>query len=165
MTSDRLPDLLRRARAEHRCAAGASDQALAAAAQRLGYEIPRGMREMLRAFDGADLFAEGDYPCRLLSSRELAPVTELLHQSGGPAGLVAVLDCDDNYLGVDFDPSSPTHGMVLFCDHETFPYELAGVCDSVEEMLRLALDSKGAEWIWPAAVAYGRDFGMSEGMD
>lgn len=165
MSSERHRELVRRARAEHACAAGASEQALAAASQRLGYEIPRELRELLQAFDGAELFADGDYPCRLLSTQELATACELLNHSGGPNGLVAVLEADGNYLAVDFDSASPTADLVLCCDHETFPYELFGVCDSVWEMLRLALDSDGAEWIWPAVLAYGRDFGTSEGMD
>ncbi|MCU0866593.1 MAG: SMI1/KNR4 family protein [Planctomycetes bacterium] len=150
--------LIERARAEHSCRPGASADALAAAEARLGMALPPSLRELLGACNGIDFWRDGDYPCRLLSAEEIAPARLLLHVGDGPAGLLAVLDNQGAYVALDVDPSSRSHGRLIDCHHETFPFELPGICDSVWELLRLVLDSNGEDWSWPAVLRYGVDF-------
>ena len=151
--------LLERLRSEHVCAPGATEEEMDAAETRLELELPESLLQLLRFANGADLWVGGDFPCRLLSTHELSLPHEVVGRSG-PGGLVAVLtpggtsDC----VAIQTDRFSSLFGKIVDCSHETFPDELFGVCDSVTEMLRLALNSEGREWIWPAARAYGVDF-------
>lgn len=147
-----------RLRREHVAGCGSTDAQLDAAEQRLGHPLPPDLRTIWAACDGATLWPDGDHPCRLLSASELAPARELLSSSEGPGNLLAVLQADSDYVAIDVDPASRSHGRAIDCSHETFPWELHGVCDSIWGLLRLALDSGGKEWIWPSVVAYGVDF-------
>lgn len=66
-------------------------------------------------------------------------------------------------MALDIDPASRSHGRLIDCCHETFPFELHGVCDSLWELLRLVLDSNGEDWSWPAVLRYGVDFAKPDG--
>lgn len=152
--------LLERLLSEHACAPGATEADIDAAEARLGLELPGPLRYLLRAANGVDLWRGGDFPCRMLSTTELERPHHFVYRTG-PEGLVAVLASRGNAycLAVQTDRSSSYFGRVVACDHETFPSEILGVCNSVAEMLRLALDSKGREWIWPAVLECGVDYG------
>ncbi|MCB9627111.1 MAG: hypothetical protein H6725_07045 [Sandaracinaceae bacterium] len=147
--------LIARLLAEHRCAAGATEAEIDDAESRLGLELPLPLLEVLRATNGADLWHTGDFPCRLLSTRELARPEQFVYQPG-PEALVAVVASRGNAqcLAIQTDRFSAHFGRIVDCHHETYPYEILGVCDSIVEMLRLVLDCEGREWMWPAAQAY-----------
>lgn len=153
------PALIERLLAEHTCAPGASEADLDAAEQRLGMELPKPVLDLLRAANGADMWPGGPFRYRILSTSELERPEHFVYRAG-PEGLLAVVASPGNAhcLAVQTDRFSSLFGKVVDCHHETFPSEILGVCNSVEEMLRLALDSEGREWIWPAARQYGVDY-------
>lgn len=152
--------LLQRLLSEHACAPGATEAEIDAAEARLGLELPEQLLDLLRAANGVDLWHGGDFPKRILSTTELERPEHFVYQTG-PEGMLAVLASPGSAhcLAVQTDRFSSLFGKVLDCHHETFPAEIFGVCDSVAEMLGLALDSEGREWTWPAALAYGVDYG------
>jgi hypothetical protein len=153
-----LNALILRARTEHRCEPGATPAEIAEAERRIGFGLPEGLREVLSAANGIRFWEAGDFPCRLLSVSELNPAHVLLEGDEGPRGLIAVVETEGDVVAMDLDPESKSHSRLIDCFHETFPYELPGVCNSMQELLALILDSKGQEWSWPAARAYDVDF-------
>jgi hypothetical protein len=116
------------------------------------------LRALLQACNGIAFWTTGDYPCRLLSTNEIKPARVLLGTDEGPPALVAILEADGNFVAIDLDRASKSYSRLIDCFHETFPYELFGICESLQEMLALVLDSKGQDWIWQAAHAYDVDF-------
>ena len=154
----RLESLLLRARAEHECGPGATSAEIADAEASLGCSFTGELRELLRTCNGIRFWKTGDYRCRLLPLSEIKPVRLLLGDGEGPRGLIAIVEAEEAFVGIDLDPRSRSHARLIDCFHETFPYELCGVCDSLAELLGLILDSKGQEWLWPAARAYNVDF-------
>jgi hypothetical protein len=153
-----LKSLIVRARAEHDCSPGATSEEIAAAEDRIGYEFPDDLRELLRECNGIRFWTTGNYPCRLLPASEIKAVSLFLERDEGPPGLVALVDAQGDYVAMGLDPKSRCYSKLVDCSHETFAYELFGVCDSLQDMLALILDSKDEEWIWPAARASGVDF-------
>ena len=153
--------LLQRLVSEHACAPGATDAELAAAETRLGVVLPPQLRAVLRAANGADLWSEGDCPCRLLSTTELEPPSKFVWHPG-PSGHVAIVvqKGSASCLAVGTDSKRADFGKVIDCFHETYPHELPGVADSISGLLKLVLDCGGNEWIWPAAVAYNLDYAV-----
>jgi hypothetical protein len=71
---------------------------------------------------------------------------------------VAIVESQGDFVGMGLVRESSCYSRLVDCSHETYPYELFGVCDSLQEMLALILDSQDEEWIWPAARASGVDF-------
>jgi hypothetical protein len=157
-----LKSLIGRARAEHDCSPGATPDEIARAEKRLGYSFTEDLRELLRACNGIQFWSAGNYPCRLLPASEIKPVHLLLEGDEGPPGLVALAEAEADFVAIGLDRESKCYARIVDCSHETFPYELFGVCDSVTDMLALILDSKDEEWIWPAARASGVDFAESD---
>jgi len=155
---DGLELLVGRARAEHDCNPGASSDDLAAAEQRLGCTFPADLKRVLLAADGIRFWADGDYPCRLLSTAEIEAVRSLLGCDDGPAGILAIVEVGSDFVGIDLDPRSDSFGRLIDCSHETFPDELSGICDSLSGLFKLILESNGEEWLWPAVLAYDVDF-------
>jgi hypothetical protein len=155
---DSFESLILRARAEHDCSDGASSAELAAAEQRLGYSLPEDLKRILRAANGIRFWANADYPCRLLSTTELEPARVLLQRDEGPPAIIAFIEVQADFVGIDLDPRSESFSRVIDCSHETFPYELFGICDSLEAALSLIVESAGEEWLWPAVLAYDVDF-------
>jgi len=155
---DPLESLMGRARAEHDCSPGASSDTVAAAERRVGYNFPDELKRLLRAADGIRFWEEGDYPCRLLSTAEIEAARALLPCDGGPPSIIAIIDVQGDYVGIDLDPGSEAFSRLVDCSHETFPDELFGICDSLVDGLRLILESNGQEWLWPAVLAYDVDF-------
>ncbi|MCK6545427.1 SMI1/KNR4 family protein [Myxococcota bacterium] len=153
-------ELIERARRDHDCGRGATEAELAAAESVLGHRFPDDLRELLSELNGARFWSEHDYPCRFLPLDEIKPVRRLFDVPDGPHGLLAVIEASGDYVAVDVDSASPSYGRMIDCFHETFPFELHGVCDSAWELLSLVLRSAGAEWLWPAAVRYGVDFAV-----
>ncbi len=150
--------LIDRARLEHACGPGVTAEQIAAFEVRLGCQLPGDLRELLVEINGANFWANGNFPCRLLSIDEIVPVQALLGTTDGPASLLAIVDFSGDYVAVDVQPGSSSFGRLIDCFHETFPFELHGVCDSVWELLDLVLTSAGEEWLWPAALRYGVDY-------
>ena len=153
-----LKTLILRARAEHDCRSGATSDEIVDAENRIGYRFTDDLRELLRACNGIQFWKTGNYPCRLLPTSEIKPVHLFLDGDEGPRGLVAILESEGDFVGMGLDPESSFYSRLVDCSHETFPYELFGVCNSLKEMLALILDSKDEEWIWSAARASGVDF-------
>ena len=153
-----LESLILRARAEHDCNSGATSEEIALAENRLGYSLPDDLAALLRECNGIQFWTTGNFPCRLLSLREIMPVHCFLKGDEGPRGLVALVESQGDFVAMGFERESRFYSRLIDCSHETFPYELFGVCDSLQEMLALILDSKDEEWIWPAARATGIDF-------
>jgi len=153
-----LKSLIVRARAEHECRSGATSDEIADAENRIGYRFTDELRELLRACNGIQFWKTGNYPCRLLPTSEIKPVHLFFGGDEGPRGLVAIVEAQGDFVGMGLDPRSGCYSRLVDCSHETFPYELFGVCDSVAEMLALIIESKDQEWIWPAARASGVDF-------
>jgi hypothetical protein len=163
MVSASNHDLIQRARRDHLCRPGATAAELASAESALGVRFPGDLREILSEINGAQFWSDGDCPCRLLRLDEITPVRALLGVSVGPPGLLAVLEASGDYVAVDVDRASPSCGRLVDCFHETFPFELHGVCDSIWELLHLVVDSRGHDWLWPAVLRYGVDFAESRG--
>ena len=153
-----MESLIQRAQAEHDCRPGAAASEIAYAEEGLGFRFTDDLRALLQACNGIAFWTAGDYPCRLLSATEIKPVRVLLGTDEGPPALVAILEADGNFVGIDLDPASKSYSRLVDCFHETFPYELFGICDSLQDMLALVLDSNGQDWIWQAARAYDVDF-------
>jgi hypothetical protein len=153
-----LKSLIVRARAEHECRPGATSEEIAAAENRLGYSLTHDLRDLLGACNGIQFWKDGNYPCRLLPASEIKPVHLLLEGDEGPQGLVAIVESQGDFVGMGLVRESSCYSRLVDCSHETYPYELFGVCDSLQEMLALILDSQDEEWIWPAARASGVDF-------
>ena len=158
MDLDTLELLIRRARVEHDCNPGASSDDIAAAEQRLGYTLPEDLKRVLIAADGIRFWTEGDYPCRLLSTSEIEAARSLLSSGDGPPGIIAIIEVESDFAGIDLDPRSSSFGHLIDCSHETFPDELSGVCDSISAALELVLGCNGQEWLSPAVLAYDVDF-------
>src|SRR6478752_5492449 len=137
-----LKSLILRARAEHDCRPGATADEIAAAEKRIGYSFTDDLRELLRECNGIEFWAKGEYPCRLLSAREIKPVHLLLEGDEGPPGLVALVEQQSDFVAMGLDRESACYGRLVDCSHETFPDELFKVCDSLPAMLALILDSK-----------------------
>ena len=155
---NQLESLIQRAKAEHDCGPGATAGEIADAEDRVAYSFTDELRALLQGCNGIDFWKAGDYPCRLLSTTEIKPARVLLETDEGPPALVAILEADGNFVGLDLDRQSKSYSRLIDCFHETFPYELFGICDSMQEMLTLILDSKGQDWIWQAARAYDVHF-------
>ncbi len=154
-----LDALIARAVGEHDSRPGASPADLAQLERRLGYVLPHDLRAVLVAADGIGLWSSGEAPCRWLTTAEIAPVHELLAtEATGPEGLAAVLECGGDYVALDLRTDSRSYGKLIDCSHETYPYELNGVCDSISQLLALALDSGGGKWVWPTVLEYDRDW-------
>jgi hypothetical protein len=150
--------LILRARAEHDCRPGATSDEIGDAEKRIGYRFTDDLRELLRTCNGIQFWKAGSYPCRLLPTSEIKPVHLFLDGEEGPRGLVAIVEAEGDFVGMGLDPESSCYSRLVDCSHETFPYELFQVCDSLKEMIALILESKDEEWIWPAARASGVDF-------
>lgn len=163
LSRERQQELIQRARREHICCAGATPEAIAATETRLGYALPPALRDLLLAFDGAEFFRNSAFPCRLLPAAEIVPARVAHDLDHGPDSIVVIVAFSGDYVGIDLDPAHSSYGVVLDCFHETFPYEIGGVCNSAWHMLELLLDSGGDDWIWPAVVAYRRDFSEGNG--
>lgn len=155
---DGLESLIGRARTEHDCNPGASAADLAAAEQRLGYPFPEDWKRVLMAADGIRFWVDGEHPCRLLSTAEIEAAHSLLGCDDGPPGILAIIEVQSDFVGIDLDPQSKSFSRLVDCSHETFPYELFGVCDSLSAALQLILECHGQEWLWPAVLAYDVDF-------
>ncbi len=153
-----LKSLIIRARAEHDCNPGATSDEIAIAEKRIGYSFTDDLRQLLRECNGILFWTTGNFPCRLLPASEIKPVHLLLEGNEGPSGLVALVESQGDFVAMGLDPKSRCYSRLIDCSHETFPYELLGVCNSLQDMLALILDSKDEEWIWPAAQASGVDF-------
>jgi hypothetical protein len=153
-----LKSLILRARAEHDCSSGATADEIAAAEARLGYVFTEDLRELLRECNGIQFWKSGEFPCRLLPASEIRPVHLYLDGDEGPRGLVALVESQGDFVAMGLDQESKGYSRLIDCSHETFPHELFGVCDSLQDMLALILDSKDEEWIWPAVRASGVDF-------
>jgi hypothetical protein len=153
-----LASLILQAQAAHDCRPGATSDEIVDAEKRIGYRFTDDLRELLCACNGIQFWKKGKYPCRLLPAAEIKPVHLFLDGDEGPRGLVAIVESQADFVGLGLDPESSCYSRLVDCSHETFPYELFGVCDSVKEMLALILGSKDEEWIWPAARASGVDF-------
>lgn len=158
MDLDALEPLIGRARAEHDCNPGASSDDIAAAEQRLGYTFPEDLKRILKAADGIHFWAQGGYPYRLLSTTEIEAARTLLACDDGPPGIIAIIEVQSDFVGIDLDPRSKSFARLIDCSHETFPYELSGVCDSFTAALKLIIECNGQEWLWPAVLAYDVDF-------
>lgn len=156
--TDQLQTLIARCRAEHDCKPGASPEDIQAAELRIGFQFTDELRELLQACNGIDFWSAGNYPCRLLPVQDLAPAHEHLRTDGGPPGLIALLAAQADCIAIGLDRAHASYGKIVDCSHETFPYELGGICDSLEELLTLVLDSSNEEWIWPAAANSGIDY-------
>src|SRR4029077_1079343 len=126
---------------------------IADAEKRIGYSFTDDLRELLRASNGIQFWKAGNYSCRLLPTSEIQPVHLLLGGDEGPRGLVAIVESQGDFVGIGLDRESRCYSRLVDCSHETYPYELFGVCDSLQDMLALILESKNEEWIWPAARA------------
>jgi len=153
-----LKSLILRARAEHDCSPGATSDEIAIAESRIGYSFTDDLRELLRECNGIRFWTSGNYPCRLLPASEIKPVHLFFEGDEGPQGLVALVESQGDFVAMGLDRESRCYSRLVDCSHETFPYELFGVCDSLRDMLAFILDSKDEEWIWPAAQAAGVDF-------
>jgi hypothetical protein len=153
-----LETLIARAKDEHDCKPGASATAIAAAERRLGFGLPADVKRVLQASNGIHFWANADYPCRLLPTTELKPARTLLHADEGSPSIIALFEVESDYVGIDLDPKSASHSRIIYCSHETFPFELSGMCDSFTDALELVIESKEQEWVWPAVLAYDVDF-------
>ncbi len=139
------------------CEAGATERQIVEAEVRLGVELSVELRRLLFATSGALVWKDG-IPSKLLSVEELAPAGELLgNNEAGPTGIIGILAQESDIVGIVLDSGSPSFGTIVDCSHETFPFELGVVAESLQEMLRLLLESEGREWVWPAVLANGRD--------
>ena len=116
------------------------------------------LKRVLMAADGIRFWAEGDYPCRLLSTAEIEAARSLLPCDDGPPGILAIVEVQSDFVGIDLNPRSNSFGRLIDCSHETFPDELSGVSDSLSAALELVLECNGQEWLWPAVLAYDVDF-------
>ncbi len=137
MTPEAFESLIARARQEHDCSPGASSDELAAAEQRLGCTFPEDLKKLFQAADGIRFWAHADHPCRLLSTVEIATACALLRCNDGPASIIAIIELQGGFVGIDLDPRKESFGRLIDCSHETFPFELFGICDSLHAMLRL----------------------------
>jgi len=155
---DTLESLIVRAQGEHDCSPGASAARVADAERRLGYTFPEELKRVLLAADGMSFWAEGEYPCRLLSTTEIEAACSLLPCDDGPPSIIAIIEVQSDFVGIDLDPQSKSFSRLIDCSHETFPYELSGVCDSLSAALELILECNGQEWLWPAVLRYDVDF-------
>jgi hypothetical protein len=155
---DDLEPLILRARDQHDGNDGANSDDVSAAEERLGYRLPHDLKRILHAANGLRFWASADYPCRLLSTTEMEPVSVLLQRDDGPPGIIAIIELQGDFVGIDLDPTSKSFSRLIDCSHETFPYELFGICDSSTSALKLILESDGREWVWPAVLAYDTDF-------
>jgi len=153
-----LKSLIVRARAEHHCNPGATSDELVIAEKRIGYSFTDDVREVLRECNGIQFWATGNFPCRLLAASEIKPVHLFFEGDEGPPGLVALVESQGDFVAMGLDPKSRCYSRLVDCSHETFPYELFGICDSLQDMLTLILNSNDQEWIWPAAQASDVDF-------
>ncbi|HLO95869.1 MAG TPA: SMI1/KNR4 family protein [Burkholderiaceae bacterium] len=153
-----LQTLIARCRAEHACKPGASPQEIQAAEVRIGFPFTAELPELLQACNGIGFWAAGNYPCRLLSLQEIVAARDYLSTDDGPSGLIALLAAASDCVAIGLDRAHASYGRIVDCSHETFPYELSGVCESLQDMLTLVLDSDDEEWIWPAACDYGVDY-------
>jgi len=154
----KLESLVLRARAEHDGRPGASSAEIVEAEERIGYSFTADLRDLLLACNGMQFWTADDYPCRLLGTTEIKPAQLLFGVDDGPPGLVVLLEAPECFVAMELDRDSKGYSRLIDCFHETFPHELFGVCNSLQEMLALILESKCQEWIWPAARAYGVDF-------
>jgi len=152
-----LKSLIAHAQREHDCRPGANSEEIAAAEARLGYSFTDDLRELLCACNGIKFWKSGEFPCRLLSASEINPVHLFLDSDEGPRGLIAILKQEADFVAIGLDRESKCYSQLVDCCHETYPYELFAVCNSIQGMLDLILESKGEEWIWPAARACGID--------
>ena len=156
-----MQDLINRAITEHDAEPGASPEALAATEERLGFVLPEELRTLLSVANGIQFWSSGDYPCRLLSSDQLVEAHIALQSNeSGPTSLIAILQVDSDFVAINVDSASEYYLKLVDCSHETFPDELLGVCDSLPELLMLVLNSSGNEWLWPAALEYGKDYSL-----
>ena len=153
-----LHSLITRCRTEHTCKPGASDEDIHAAELRIGFPFTDELRELLHACNGIEFWSDGNYPCRLLSVQEMAAAHDHLGTEDGPPGLIALLTVQADCVAIGLDRAHASYGRIVDCSHETFPHELCGVCDSLEALLTLVLDSDDEEWIWPAACESGIDY-------
>jgi hypothetical protein len=96
-----LESLIRRAQGEHDCRPGATAGEIAAAEDRIGYRFTDELRALLEACNGIAFWTAGDYSCRLLSTTEIKPARVLLGTDEGPPALVAILEADGNFVGID----------------------------------------------------------------
>jgi len=156
--NDKLNSLILRARAEHDCRAGATAAQIANAEKRIGYQFTDELRELLLACNGIQFWKDSDYPCQLLATTKIKPARLLLEEDEGPPGLIGLVETEGTFIAIDLDPKSKSYSKIIDCFHETFPYELCGVCDSLQDLLALILNSEGKEWVWPAARKYDLDF-------
>lgn len=153
-----MKEILSQLVANHALAPGAALADFAEAESRLGLTLPNELRALLEKANGGIVWASADHPSRLLPANELDFAGRLLQSDEmGSKRLVAVLSQEPDYVAMDVDPVSSSFGCLVDCSHETFPYELGLVSDSLEGMLELLLSSRGNEWIWPAVLASGRD--------
>ncbi|MFK7898929.1 MAG: SMI1/KNR4 family protein [Myxococcota bacterium] len=144
--------------ASHPLNGGATNEEISAAERRIGFPFPAEYRDLLAAANGGPVWESGELPSTLLTAAELEFVSVLMESDDpSPPGLVAILRQESNYVALDMDPTSSTLGFVVDCSHETFPFELGLVAESISEMLDLLNRSGGAEWVWPAVVVSGRD--------
>lgn len=87
----------------------------------------------------------------------MAPAREHLRTDGGPPGLIALLGAQADCVAIGLDRAHASYGKIVDCSHETFPYELSGVCESLQDLLTPVLDSGDEDWLWPAARDSGVD--------
>lgn len=156
--TDHLQTLIARCRAEHACKPGASAEEIQAAELRIGFPFTAELRELLHACNGIDFWAAGNYPCRLLPLKEMVAARDYLSIDAGPPWLIALLAAESDCVAIGLDRTHASYGRIVDCSHETFPHELSGVCESLQDMLTLVLDSRDEEWIWPAARGSGVDY-------
>ncbi|NNE74835.1 MAG: SMI1/KNR4 family protein [Acidimicrobiales bacterium] len=153
-----LQRLIARIEAEHEPGRGAGPARIAACEERIGFSLPPDLRNLLEAANGIRFWSDGSYPCEMLAAEHIDVVADLFESDEATRSIVAVLALDSDYVGIELDPAQPGYGSFIDCSHETFPYELFAICDSVEELLTLVLDSQDEEWAWPAARENARDF-------
>ncbi|MEN9361689.1 MAG: / family [Verrucomicrobiota bacterium] len=163
-----MKDLLQKIKQDHACQAPASKANLAALRKKLAFDLPADLVTLLSFSNGIEFFpttadAEGECVYRLLPAAEMDLASSLLHADEEMPSLLAILTIGDvGFVGIGIDPELPTYGKLIDCDHETFPFELFGICDSIEELLKLILASKGDEWTGAAALKYNVDFAEAE---
>ena len=156
--TDHLQALIARCRAEHACKPGASAAEIQAAELRIGFPFSAELRELLQACNGIDFWSAGNYPCRLLSVQDMVAAHDHLRTDDGPPGLIALLAMQADCVAIGLDRTQASYGKLVDCSHETFPYELSGVCESLQDLLALVLDSGDEDWLWPAARDSGVDY-------
>jgi hypothetical protein len=153
-----MKEVLARLRANHAVNPGATVDEVSAAESRLGVSFPQELRALFAAANGGLVWEASSFPARLLATSEVEFVARLIPaDEDGPTGLVAILRQEADVVAIDLNPESPNFGFLVDCCHETFPYELGLVSETLQGMLELLLASEGEEWVWPAVLASGRD--------